>query len=71
MTKLTPAAKRQYAKVISLEEDGKSMRVQFIRENGERVIGIYMLSGWALPPAKEAAEFKKIFTAAPRSIRRK
>ena len=70
MTKLTPAAKRQYAKVVSLEEDGKSMRVQFIRKNGEKVVGIYMLSGWAVPPAKEAAEFKKIISAQPKSIRR-
>ena len=71
MTKLTPAAKRQFAKVVLLEDDGEFIDVQFMRKNGETVIGMYKRWGWAKPPAEEAAEFKKIITAAPRSIRRK
>lgn len=70
MTKLTPAAKRQFAQVTNLEDDGDFLEVRFVRSNGERVIGIYKRFGWSQPPAKEAAEFEKIFTAAPRSIRR-
>lgn len=70
MTKLTPAAKRQFAKVVLLEDDGDFVRVQFVRKNGETVIGMYKRWGWANPPADEAADFKEIISAQPKSIRR-
>lgn len=64
------AGKRKSPKVVLIEDDGDFIRVKFIRANGETVIGMYERWGWALPPAAEAAEFKKIFTAAPQMIRR-
>lgn len=71
MEKQTIAARRQYAKVVHVEEDGDFMQVQFIRRNGEKVIGIYKRCGWAAPPFDEAQKFKDIMNAAPRLIFRK
>lgn len=58
-------------KVVRIEEDGLSMRVQFARQNGEIVTGIYTLSGWASPPALKREEFRKIITVAPKTIYRR
>ena len=38
-------------------DDGDTVEVEFTRDNGERVIGIYGLVAWARPPAKELATF--------------
>jgi hypothetical protein len=39
-------------KVVNIEEDGLTLRVEFKRRNGEVVVGIYVLRGWAIPPAE-------------------
>jgi hypothetical protein len=57
-------------KVVNIEEDGLTMRVEFKRRNGEVVVGIYVLRGWAIPPAVEREEFRKIITSAPLAIYR-
>ena len=57
-------------KVVNIEEDGLAMRVEFKRRNGEIVVGIYVLKGWAIPPAVEREEFRKIITSAPGTIYR-
>ena len=48
--------KRQ-ARAFGFLEDGDTVEVEFTRDNGERVIGIYGLVAWARPPAKEIATF--------------
>lgn len=73
MTKKLPEAEklmRKTSKVVQIENDGDFIRVKFVRSNGEVVVGMYKRWGWALPPAAEAAEFREIFTAAPRWISR-
>ena len=70
MSKITATQKRQYAKVVLIEDDGDFIDVQFVRANGEIVTGMYKRWGWARPPADEAAEFQKIITGQPRLIRR-
>jgi len=57
-------------KVVNIEEDGLTMRVEFKRRNGEVVVGIYVLRGWAIPPAEQQEEFRKIITYAPLAIYR-
>jgi hypothetical protein len=53
-----------------IEDDGEFLRVQFVRKNGEVVIGRYQRCGWALPPKKVAAKFNKMITAPPKRIYR-
>jgi hypothetical protein len=38
--------------VLEIENDGEYMDVQFVRNNGEVVIGIFKLIGWAQAPAE-------------------
>jgi hypothetical protein len=42
---------RNKNRVLAIEADGEYMDVQFVRENGEVVIGIFKLIGWAEAPA--------------------
>jgi hypothetical protein len=57
-----------FTKVVELEDDRNYLSVEFRRENGEKVIAVYKRCSWIKPPAKEAEEFRKIFTAAPLKI---
>lgn len=43
---------RNKNRVIAIEDDGKYMDVQYVRENGEVVIGVFKRIGWALAPAE-------------------
>ena len=53
-----------------IEDDGEFIRVQFVRKNGEVVIGMYQRWGWALPPKKVAAKLNKLITAPPKRMYR-
>lgn len=37
-------------KVLRDEDDGEYLRAEFVRDNGERVVGIYKRIGWSQPP---------------------
>src|SRR5262245_48802676 len=49
-------------------EDGETVEVEFTRDNGERVIGIYGLVAWSRPPAKELATFDGPVKKRPMSV---
>ena len=51
-----------------MENDGDFLRVQFVRKNGEVVIGMYKRWGWALPPENFEKKFHKRMTAPPKRI---
>lgn len=38
--------------VTRISENGESLAVQFTRDNGERVSGVFSLTGWGFPPAE-------------------
>lgn len=64
-------------KVLRDEEDGNFMRVEFTRDNGERVVGIYKRFGWAQPPQAAADDLQRRMSqgfstyVAPRRRRKK
>jgi hypothetical protein len=37
--------------VTGVEADGDVVTVKFTRDNGERIVGVYRLSGWGKGPA--------------------
>ena len=43
---------RSKNRVLEIENDGEYMDVQFVRNNGEVVIGVFKLVGWAEAPAE-------------------
>ena len=51
-----------------IENDGEFLRVQFVRKNGEVVIGMYKRWGWALPPKKEAERLRKLLADPPKRL---
>ena len=53
-----------------IENDGEYLRVQFVRKNGEVVIGMYKRFGWALPPKKWAEKLNKLISAPPKRMYR-
>ena len=53
-----------------IENDGGYLRVQFVRKNGEVVIGMYKRWGWALPPKKWADKLNKLISAPPKRMYR-
>ena len=42
---------RNKNRVLEIEQDGEYIEAQFVRENGEVVIGVFKLIGWAQAPA--------------------
>jgi len=42
---------RNKNRVIAIEDDGKYIEAQYVRENGEVVIGAYQRFGWPCIPA--------------------
>ena len=57
-------AKRDAADVLKrqpraygFEEDGEFLSVEFTRNNGERVVGIYQMIGWACAPEAVIYEY--------------
>ena len=51
-----------------IEDDGEFLQVQFVRKNGEVVIGMYKRWGWALPPKKVGDCLRKLLADPPKRI---
>ena len=51
-----------------IEDDGEFLQVQFVRKNGEVVIGMYKRWGWALPPKKVRDRLGKLMADPPKKI---
>jgi len=51
-----------------IEDDGEFLQVQFVRKNGEVVIGMYKRWGWALPPKKVGDRLRKLLADPPKRI---
>ena len=51
MVVLVPAEVEGENLILEIENDGEYMDVQFVRNNGEVVIGVFKLVGWAEGPA--------------------
>ena len=51
-----------------IEDDGEFLQVQFVRKNGEVVIGMYKRWGWALPPKKEAERLRSLLATPPKRV---
>ena len=43
--------KRRKPKIVGSEDNGEFFTIEFTRDDGERVVGTYQLSGWDSPPA--------------------
>lgn len=52
-------------RVINIEKDGEYLTVQFVRENGELVIGEYRLIGWGYGPSEELAKVNRVLNSLP------
>ena len=59
---------RARPRVMSLSEDGRSLKIALTLPNGERVIGEYRLSGWGRPPAAVRAQVVKALSRPPRFV---
>jgi hypothetical protein len=46
-------------RLIRVERDGVDMEIEFTRENGERLIGVYSLVCWARGPQALRAAFRE------------
>ncbi len=55
----------RYHKVIDIEKDGEYIGVQFVREDGEIVIGEYRRIGWSWAPSKNRAELVEMLSSPP------
>ena len=51
-----------------IEDDGEFLQVQFVRKNGEVVIGMYKRWGWALPPKEEAERLRSLLATPPKRV---
>jgi hypothetical protein len=60
--------KRFRGKVLAYENDGQYVRLEFNRDNGERVIAEYELVGWSRPPAVLAAELDRRLNMPPVTV---
>ena len=47
----------KHGRVKERDPDGKYASIEWIDEEGYRVVGDYKLIGWAQPPRAEAAKF--------------
>jgi hypothetical protein len=55
--------------VIDIESNGKYLIVEYVQNNGERVMAHFKhTDGWVVPPAKIAAEFDRLLQRPPRAI---
>lgn len=55
----------RYHKVTRIEKDGQFIRAQFVREDGEIVVGEFELIGWSWAPSKERAELVEMLSSPP------
>lgn len=62
--------KERKAKVVSMDKDGESLSVEWTRENGERVIGMFSLFGWRRAPTAEYARFHEAQANGPQAVLR-
>ncbi len=58
----------RYHKVYNIEQDGDYLRFQFVREDGEIVIGCYKRIGWAWAPSEERAELVEMLSSPPVTV---
>jgi hypothetical protein len=63
-----PSAGCAGPKAFDFKQDGETCRVEFTRDNGERVIAIYTRMGWARPPAEVAADYDRRLNQPPQTI---
>src|SRR5215218_5505326 len=68
--KLRRAAERKArrANAYDFENDGETVRVEYTRDDGERVIALYTRMGWARPPAALCADFDRRLNQPPQTI---
>lgn len=55
----------RYHKVERLYNDGEYAVIQFVREDGEIVVGEFKLMGWSWAPSKERAELVEMLSSPP------
>lgn len=55
----------RYHKVINVENDGEYANVQFVREDGEIVVGTFRRIGWRWAPSAERAEMMEMLSKPP------
>lgn len=60
----------RYHKVKGIENDGQYLDVQFVREDGEIVVGVYKRIGWSWAPSKERAELVEMLSSPPLVVAR-
>jgi len=58
----------RYHKVYNIERDGECLRVQFVREDGEIVIGCYKRIGWSWAPSEDRAELVEMLSSPPVTV---
>lgn len=61
-------ARSRRPKAHNFEKDGEYLRVEFNRENGERVIGAYKRIGWARGPAEFEADIQRRLSSPPIAV---
>ena len=60
----------RYHKVKRVYNDGECVVVQFVREDGEIVVGEFKLVGWSWGPSKERAELVEMLSSPPLVVAR-
>lgn len=60
--------KRHRCRVYSFHEDGEFVSVEYLQENGERVIANYHRRGWNKAPAAIVADTMRRLANPPRTV---
>lgn len=58
----------RYNKVVKVENNGDYVVVQFVREDGEIVIGSYRRQGWSWAPSDDRAVMTEILSSPPVAV---
>ncbi len=58
----------RYNRVMEIENNGEYLCVQFVRDDGEIVSGIYKRQGWAWAPSQERAELVEMLSSPPVTV---
>jgi hypothetical protein len=53
------------ARVLWVDPEGKAAEIEFVDQNGERLIGAYRLIGWGWSPAADRAKIQEILDRPP------
>ena len=54
--------------IIGIDNNGEGMKIHYVRENGEVVIGEFMRVGWARPPKEVFDDTMQRLSNPPRTI---